>query len=132
MEENYSVFRGNETIGLAQVAKEGLYYHIRCQCRKENDDIIRLLASCDSGTVKLGVLIPDGESLFLQTRIAAKHFPGKIEKICVEEAEHFVPIKEGEAFSYLSALRTSKLVYRGGQAGILLSDGKLQSNRAVV
>lgn len=135
MEESVRILCGGEPIGTAQVRKEGLYYRVECQCRKETQSILRLAAHCEGGTVMLGVLCPNGDRWTLETKIAAKHFKGRIMQIAVvgqRSNERFVPIYENKPFAYLSEVRYARFAIRSGQLGMIVSETDIQSDGAVV
>ena len=118
LEGIYQVTYNGQTVGTAQVRKEGLYFRISCRCRVRDDAIHRLYADGE----KIGVLMPDRGGLVLETRIPAK----RLKKGCAfsldQTGGEFIPIRAGEAFPHLDRLRKGKLTYRAGEPG-LLPDG---------
>ena len=68
MDGIYEVTYRGQTVGTAEVTREGLYFRIFCRCRVNDSEIHRLYA----GSEKIGVLIPEKGILTLQTRIPAR------------------------------------------------------------
>lgn len=116
MLQNFDVTYDGQTVGRVELEREGLYYRLSCRCRVQDSEIHRLYA----GGVKLGVLIPDGGELVLETRVAAKRLKEGCSFSLEEKRETFIPIHPGEAFGYLGKLRLAKLAFREGEPGIFL------------
>ena len=64
----FDVIQGGQGIGRVKVRREGLYCRISCRCQRFDNEIHRLYA----GGERIGVLVPAGEELVLETRVAAK------------------------------------------------------------
>ncbi len=103
-----------QPVGSVEVKREGLYCRILCRC--ENcGEMLRLYA----GEEKLGLMMPCGGVLELQTRVAAK----RIVEGCtftLRGQEDFIPIQAGEPFVHLRQIKASKLTIRNGKMGIVL------------
>ena len=124
---DYEVFFGNQRAGRVQVQRQGLYYRIICRCQLTGDVVCRLYVSCGGKQENLGVVVPMDGGFGLDTRIPVKrlgegemgftlipkHDPGR---------ETFVPIIPEEPFAYIERLKTSFLVRKYGEMGILIED----------
>ena len=120
---NYEVFFGNQQAGKVQVTRQGLYYRFVCRCKLTGDVVCRLYVSCGGQRENLGV----GEGFGLDTRQSVKRFrAGEPSFSLVPKNEmasgQFVPIIPEEPFAYIERLKTSFLVKKYGQMGILLED----------
>lgn len=110
MTEVFDVDRGGQTVGRVEIRREGLYCWIRCRCKRYDDEIHRLYADGE----KIGVLIPEGAELVLETRVAAKRLKEDCGFSLDEDRENFIPIYPGEAFEHLDKLRQGKLIIKNG------------------
>ena len=130
---NYEVFFGNQQAGKVQVTRQGLYYRFVCRCKLTGDMVCRLYVSCGGQRENLGVVVPVGEGFGLDTRQSVKRFrAGEPSFSLVTKTEmasgQFVPIVPEEPFAYIERLKTSFLVKKYGQIGILLEDQSVISN----
>lgn len=124
---NYEVFFGNQQAGKVQVTRQGLYYRFVCRCKLTGDMVCRLYVSCGGQRENLGVVVPVGEGFGLDTRQSVKRFrAGEPSFSLVPKTEmasgQFVPIVSEEPFAYIERLKTSFLVKKYGQMGIILED----------
>ena len=117
MEGRYAVLYRGESVGMAEVIRQGLYYRIICRCRIRDSRIHRLYA----GSEKIGVLIPEGESLAMECKVAVSRIKGDCLFSLDEEPQEFIPIQIGEEFSYLDKIRLSKLTFQEGNPGMILN-----------
>ena len=125
LEGNYVVTFGNRPCGNVQVVKQGLYYRFICRCQLAGDILFRLRVSCGGCREDLGILVPTDGGFGLEKRIPVKYFCQGLPEFKlyahVEEPEgKFVPIVPEEPFSYIAKLKSSYLVRRDGQVGILV------------
>ena len=130
---DYEVFFGNQQAGKVRVQRQGLYYSFHCRCRLTGDVVCRLYVSCGGQQESLGVVVPEGDGFGLDTRQPVKRFRegepsfALIPKHAVPSGQ-FVPIVPEEPFAYIERLKTSFLVKKYGQMGILLEDQKAISS----
>lgn len=129
----YTVFFGNQQVGKVRVQRQGLYYSFHCRCRLTGDVVCRLYVSCGGQQENLGVVIPEGDGFGLDTRLPVKRFrEGEPSFSLIPKHEkpsgRFVPIVPEEPFAYIERLKTSFLVKKYGQMGILLEDQSVISN----
>ncbi len=122
----YDVMLRGTKVGQVQVTKEGLYYRFQCRCRLSGD-ICRLVVRWDGEEEKLGILVPDGDGYFLDTRLPAKRLGQGSLRFFVEPNRavltgRFVPIYPEEPFSYIEKLKTAYLTRQGGQIGIIAQE----------
>ena len=127
MTGDYEVFFGNQPVGRVQVLRQGLYYRFVCRCKLTGDVVCRLYVSCGGQQENLGVVVPVGEGFGLDTRQSVKRFrEGEPSFSLVPKNElpsgQFVPIAPEEPFAYIERLKTSFLVKKYGQMGIILED----------
>ena len=103
--EVFDVTQGGRVVGRVMMHREGLYCRISCRCHKYDEEIRRLYA----GGEKIGVLIPEGDELVLETRVAAK----RLKECCTfsldENRSDFIPLRPGEDFAHLDKVRHGKL-----------------------
>ena len=133
MTGDYEVFFGNQPVGRVQVLRQGLYYRFVCRCKLTGDVVCRLYVSCGGQLENLGVVVPEREGFGLDTRQSVKRFrAGEPSFSLVPKNEmasgQFVPIVPEEPFAYIERLKTSFLVKKYGQMGILLEDQNPISN----
>ena len=124
---DYTVFFGNQQVGKVRVQRQGLYYSFHCRCRLTGDVVCRLYVSCGGRQENLGVVIPEGDGFGLDTRLPVKRFQEGEPSFSLipkheEPSGRFVPIVPEEPFAYIERLKTSFLVKKYGQMGILLED----------
>lgn len=124
---NYGVFFGNQQAGKVQVQRQGLYYRFICRCRISGEVMCRLYVSCGGEPVNLGVVVPEGEGFGLETRLPVKRFgEGEPSFSLIPKRDtcngQFAPIIPEEPFAYIERLKSSFLVRKYGQMGIMLDD----------
>ena len=114
MEGIFEVTDAGQVVGTVDLTREGLYCRMVCRCRVRDGKIHRLYA----GEEKIGVLVPEGASLFLETRVAAKRLKEGC-RFCLDpEQETVVSIQPEEAFPFLDKVRYGKLVLREGKPAL--------------
>ena len=126
MEGKYPVLDGNDVIGWATVSRQGLYYCIQCQCGVIRKEVCKLQAIMEGQVQHMGVLIPVGEKLCLDTKIAVKKLNQKIirfEVACENgaQADSFIPVSSEKPFPYLTCLKEARFQRRGDEIGIVIS-----------
>ena len=129
----YEVFFGTQQAGKVQVLRQGLYYRFVCRCKITGDVVCRLYVSCGGHQENLGVVVPTGEGFGLDTRLPVKRFrEGEPTFSLLPKHEgvpgKFVPIVPEEPFAYIERLKTSFLVRKYGQMGILVEDQRAISS----
>ena len=105
------VTRDAQQVGTVSITAMGLYCRISCRCRVGGQGIHRLYA----GQEKLGVLVPEGNALVLETTVAAKRLK---EGCCFTldgPGEVFTPICSDRPFPGLRYVREGRLVFRDGK-----------------
>ena len=110
-------------VGEAEVRREGLYYRIRCICCLQEEAVCRVRV----GDVNLGVLLPDGNTFKLDTKLPMKRFENQKEKFEIQPnrpvlAGRFVPIKPEEPFAYIERLKDAYLTRQDGQLGAAIKE----------
>lgn len=115
MTEILDVTQGGQVIGRVEVRREGLYCRVFCCCQRNDADIHRLYA----GGERIGVLIPEGEELVLETKVAAKRLMEGCRFSLDENGGDFIPIRPGETFSHLHKVRQGRLIYQNGIPGLM-------------
>ncbi len=121
----YDIILGTESIGKAQIEKEGLYYRIFCRCRLSGEVAYKVHVSCGEKSEDLGLLVPQSGAFVLTTRLPAKRLgEGQLKFRAVPRhpklAGKFVPISADEPFSYLSRLENAYMHIRDGQIGVVI------------
>lgn len=127
------VFLGNQQAGKVQVTRQGLYYRFICRCRLTDNVVCRLYITCGGQRENLGVVVPEGNGFGLDTRLPVKRFrEGEPSFSLIPKHEmadtRFVPIIPEEPFAYIERLKTSFLVKKYGQMGIMLDDQNVISS----
>ena len=130
---DYEVFFGNQQVGKVQVRRQGLYYRFICRCRLTGDVVCRLYITCGGQRENLGVVVPVGDGFGLDTRLPVKRFrEGEPSFSLIPKHEmadaRFAPIIPEEPFAYIERLKTSFLVKKYGQMGIMLDDHSVISS----
>lgn len=126
MEGNYEVFLNGNSVGQAEVIREGLYYRFRCRCDLSGD-VCKLMVTCGNHQENLGVLVPGKGGFALETKLPIKRFSGeKPEFIVVPNRAvltgKFVPIYPEEPFAYIEKLKNAYFIRRNGQAGVIIQE----------
>lgn len=125
MDGIYDIMLDGQTMGKAEVKTQGLYYAISCRCRLSGNSVYKLTVICGDDTENLGILVPEGGSFVLRTRLPKKKLPkGKPQFHAAlkhpELSGKFVPLCPEEPFAYLARLKHAFLEVRDGQTGIRL------------
>lgn len=104
---DFPVIAKGKTVGSCNVREQGLYWLLDCRCELFSDRVERLYC----GTVRLGVLLRDGEELVLRKRLSKSAHPqlpptsGIFTIEPVEQAENW----EGELWGHrLSGIRSGE------------------------
>ena len=121
----FDIILGTESIGKAQVEKEGLYYRITCRCRLSGEVPYKVHAVCNEKCEDLGLLVPQSGAFTLTTRLPIKRLgEGQLQFKAVprhtKTEGKFVPISADEPFSYLSRLENAYMQIRDGRIGVVL------------
>ena len=127
MDQNYTVTVCGKQAGKVVVQRQGLYYHVHCRCCLTGDNMYRLVVTCGTIRESLGILVPEGGSFVLDTRLPVKRIgEGKLAFALIPKHEissgSFVPIHPEEPFAYIARLKESFLILRDGQPGILIHE----------
>lgn len=122
MEGKYDVLLGDTVAGSVELRREGLYIRVFCRCRAPEGKIWRLFG----GNQRLGVPMPRGDMLELETKVAAKRLePGcgfyLRDGPCPPQGR-FVPIEENGGFPEPERLREGVFAIREGIPGVLLPE----------
>lgn len=129
----YEVFFETRQAGKVQVTRQGLYYRFVCRCKLTGDVVCRLYVSCGGQQENLGVVVPTGDGFGLDTRLPVKRFREGTPAFSLRAKREavsgqFVPIIPEEPFAYIERLKTSFLVKKYGQLGILVEDQSVISS----
>lgn len=135
MMDSYNVMLKGKPVGTVRLVRQGLYFSVQCRCCAENKDIYRLFADCDKDRVRLGVLVPQGNGLVLETKIPVKklnteHVDFFIESSAVRQQtearmdDHckYISVYPDEPFAYLARIKNSYMATRNGKPGIMIKD----------
>ena len=125
MEGIRSVYFEDTTVGNCRITREGLYYRIACRCSRVTEAVCRLVLQCKDQNIDLGVLVPVDGGFGLDKRIPVKQLPLGQPHFLINvpgrrEEPRFVPVREGEPFSYLSNMKGARFARRNGEAGVVL------------
>lgn len=114
MQGIYPVQLNNSIVGEAKIDIRGLYYDINCRCKLPHSTAYRLYIRSNTGTVDLGVLVPEQGEYVVRTKIAAKRLSHNDIAFCVLSPkclrqDRSASINPAEPFSYLSQLEQLRL-----------------------
>lgn len=118
----YPIYNGEDTVGIAQVSKEGLYYRIHCTCNLVDSEPFRITAKAEH-QIDLGMCVPNGDIAGLKVRIPMKklgegNLSFSIGKRNEDQQEEWFPVSPQEPFLYIAKLKTACTVSRNGKVGI--------------
>lgn len=121
----YDVMLGSQSIGTAQLEKQGLTYCIRCRCRLSGEVAYKVVAESGGGKTDLGLLVPENGAFVLTARVPVKRLGnGQITFRAVprhvQPGRMFVPVSAEEPFHYLSRLENAFMALRENQPGVEL------------
>ena len=127
MMHTYDILLGGETVGSAQVTREGLYYCFHCSLNLSGEVMYKLVLQKEEESVYLGIPAPQGGAFTLTTRIPIKRIgdgPFTIRAVPKHApvGSRFIPLKEDEPFRYLNRLNDAAYAIVKGQPGIILKD----------
>ena len=131
MNQEYNITCNGHIVGKANVKKEGLYYHFRCICDLRKENIYTIIASCGGTEQNLGICVPMGECLGVDTKIPIKYIgEGEFTFRAVskqnDEAEAFYSLDAGKPFANLSQLENAHFCIQDNKPGIRIK--RLKSN----
>ena len=117
----YEIMCNRESVGSAQVEKEGLYYKFLCTCLPPNEGVHRITVS-DGETVRdLGICVPKGGKFTLTARVPIKYLKGnKLTFTLTSPNGADNSIDTGEAFAQLEKLEAARLQITNGQPEIVI------------
>lgn len=127
MEITHPIMLEDRSVGMAEVNREGLYYHFRCICCLPKDHRYMILVNCGGMQQSLGVCTPREDGLGLEKRLPVKRVgDGRLEfQAVLKESESqgdFYPVNRGKPFLYISQLPKAYFTIHNGQAGIVIKD----------
>lgn len=127
MEGSYPILQGSESIGSAQIIRQGLYYCFDCHCNLSGEVVHRLIVTCGGNVHSLGILVPEGELFVLRTKLPVKKLGESMPQFRVQPAHKpmgtsFIPISPEEPFTYLSRVKDGFLEIREGVPGIVFPE----------
>lgn len=114
LEGQYQVTYQDREVGNVQIVREGLYYKVSCVCQREEEQLYVLYAADDSNFVRLGILVPEGDTIRLTKKFSRKCFPGKINGMFLVANDHTdvnvcTPLIEGKPISQVENILNMKL-----------------------
>lgn len=135
MIDSYDVMLNGEPVGTVRLIKQGLYYAVQCRCCVASREIYRLYAHCGADRIRLGVPVPQGNGLVLETKIPAKKLNTQSVEFYIEsdtvrqqtearsdDPRKFITVYPDEPFAYLAKLKNSYMETRNGKPGIMIKD----------
>lgn len=127
LKTEYSIQFAGETIGCADVERQGLYYRISCRCRLSGEVPVRIHLMHRHGETDLGLCVPMESGFGIDTRIPVKRAGEEITGFYAvasagSSAAFFVPVSPDEPFQYISRLKDCFLSRRGDRIGVVLPD----------
>ncbi len=130
MEGAYEVTLGTKPMGTVKVNKLGLYWQVDCCCSLAGEVMYDLIVSTEAGRVKLGLLMPQGDTFCLKTKLSVKQLgQGRptfsLQPRHAQMQGHFVAVKPEEPFAYLRQLENAYLARHNGEIGLVLQEEKI-------
>ena len=108
MLQNYIIKYDGKEAGQMQVQKVGLYYQLQCCCSFPRKDFYRIIIKHSTGSIDLGICVPEGDKYYIRTKIAANLITGDDWQPCAVDSQNkagSIEITENASFRYLSRLR---------------------------
>ncbi len=123
----FDVLLGGQSVGQAQVEKQGMYYRIHCRCRLSGEVAYKVQMEGKDNTHDLGLLVPENGAFCLTTRIPIKQAgDGQLRFTAIPRGvklpKNFVAIRADEPFAYLANLENAYLSRQNGVTGICFQD----------
>lgn len=130
LQNEYSIFSGEEEIGKVSVQRQGLYYGIRCRCTLTGAIRYKLIASVGESTVDLGLCVPMGDRFGVDTKIPIKRLGEGTLSFRLQPRHNrpqgkFVPVSPEEPFHYIRQLQTAHLARQEGVVGIIIPEDQI-------
>lgn len=122
---HYDIVLGNQSIGKAEVIREGLYYRFRCKCSLSGEVMYQLKVVCGENENSLGICVPVAGGFGVNTCLPIKTV-GEGDFSFYAFPRHtdmkgkFVPICADEPFAYIENLQNLHLEFRNGEPGVLV------------
>ena len=118
----YKIMFNGEQVGCVQVEIEGLYYRFNCTCVLKDNKIYRIYVEDGKTKIKLGVCVPDGQSLTLSTKVPIKYLQGDDFHFSIEsDYKKAISVINGQPFLHLDKLQTAHLQIADGQLKIVIN-----------
>ena len=123
----YDVMLGGQSIGKAQLVKEGGFWCVHCKCRLSGEVPYQVRLICGEMQRSLGLLVPENGAFVLTARIPVKVIGDQTPRFVAEPRRpnlqgKFVPICAEEPFAYISRLEHAFLAVMDGKQGIIIKD----------
>ena len=120
----YPITREGNTVGEAQLERQGMFWRIICRCRIRTEKPMRIYLQSEMRRLDLGLCILEGDTCSLVSRISCKvgapeGFAFTVEHI---REEQYFPLSESEPFPALQLLKSAKFMPRNGHPGILINN----------
>ena len=119
----YDIYMDAQSVGQAEVIKEGLYYRFSCKCRLPDEGIYRITVTDGNNTKNLGICVPAGDLFCLTTRIPKKHFSGenlKFSLVPKDSQQTIIPVETNKPFADLDKLASAHLQESDGKTEIII------------
>lgn len=125
MDGTYDILLGGQTVGKANVRREGLYCCFDCRCDFNGEVMYRLQLHCGGVIENLGIPVPNDSGFELCTKLPVKRVgEGPIRILAVPKYElpegKFIPLSPEEPFRYLKRLQNAHLRHQGEQLGVVI------------
>ena len=123
--KSYNIMENGCAVGTATVEAEGLYLNIRARFNPSKDQIYRLILTCESKRIDLGVCVPEDNCYVANKRIQRRLIDvGGLEFAleAKESEEHmlFIPLDSEKPFNRISQLRAGCFENRNGVCGVVI------------
>lgn len=117
--QEYDIYLDGDAVGKARVKREGLYYLFTCTCRCTSSIIYRIVLTCDSERIDLGICVPDGDYYCLNRRIPVKKIQSgelRLEMKRKDEVQAGIicEVSEEKPFSDICRLHKARFEKRNG------------------
>lgn len=121
------VWMGGEVAGSVCITKEGLYTRFLCQCKLPDNDIYRLLLTCNGLNTDLGICVPQGEYYMVNKVVKSRQIGDgemcfRITSTTEKNKDRFIPMLSDKPFDYISQLENMMLCVDNHGYGIIIRD----------
>ena len=125
LRHKYDLIMDDQVVGTVHVAKEGLYYMIKCTYSSLQDGIYRAIVQNDHECINLGICIPEGDHFVANARIPISRIENDNVRFFIvsTKSKHAQgkPVAEDIPFELLDQLQTGRFTEIDGIPSIVIT-----------